>query len=380
MLDKIIFSGYKSFKEETELELKPLTILFGKNSAGKSAIAKLPTLLEASLKGKFIEPMRYINNNIELGGEFRDLFYNRNVLQGMSFKLYSGNNRLNVQVTSDINEQPIITEWETYSKDSEKLNLKVTTEEIDKSKDNLFSGFILNKYKPELKEKFSIRTDYVGPFRLNPPRIFHLKGINQFKRLGNKGENAYQMLAVDEELTKKVNEWYEKNFDNWGLSVKKLNSYYEIRIKRKDVGNDGVNIVDVGQGMSQALPIIVKAHIENTKPKLTILEQPELHLHPAAHGNLAELLVESIKDLNTKYLVETHSENFILRLRRLIAEKKLDKSLLNIYWVNYNEELNSSQLIKINVNDLGEVDYWPPNIFNENFEEVKALRRAQKEH
>jgi predicted ATP-dependent endonuclease of OLD family len=380
MIDKILFSGYKSFKEETELELKPLTILFGKNSAGKSAIAKLPTLIEASLKGKFNEPMRYINNNIELGGEFRDLFYNRNVLQEMSFKLFSGNNFLDIQITSDILANPIITKWETYSEEIVKLNLKISTEEIEKSQEGLFSGFILNNLKSELKEEFSLRTDYVGPFRLNPQRVFHLKGINEFKRLGNKGENAYQILVVNEELAKNVSKWYEDNFDNWGLSIKKIDPYYEIRIKRKDAENDGVNIVDVGQGMSQALPIIVKAHIQNTKPILTILEQPELHLHPAAHGNLAELLTESIKDLNSKYLVETHSENFILRLRRLIAEKKLDKSLINIYWVNYNEEIDSSQLKKININNLGEVDYWPSNIFNENFEEVKALRRAQKEY
>jgi predicted ATPase len=376
MLDKIIFSGYKSFKEKTELELKPLTILFGKNSAGKSAIAKLPTLIEASLKGKFIEPMRYSNNNIELGGEFRDLFYNRNILQEMSFKLYSNNNYLSIQITNDISK-PIITGWESFSDESEKLNLKITTEEIEKSKD-LFSGFLLNRLKSELKEKFSLKTDYVGPFRLNPQRVFNLKGITEFKRLGNKGENAYQMLVVDEELTKKVSKWFENNFDNWGLSIKKIESYYEIKINRKNSEHDGVNIVDVGQGMSQALPIIVKAHIKSTKPVLTILEQPELHLHPAAHGNLAELLVESIKDLKTKYLVETHSENFILRLRRLIAEKKLDKSFLNLYWVNYDGDSDSSQLIKININNLGEVDYWPPNIFNENFEEVKALRRAQK--
>ncbi|ARV08532.1 hypothetical protein BTO05_02315 [Winogradskyella sp. PC-19] len=131
----------------------------------------MPTLIEASLKGKFIKPMRYINNNIELGGEFRNLFYNRSVLQGMSFKLFTNNDFTDIEITSDILANPIITKWEVYSDETAKLNLKISTEEIEKSQEGLFSGFILNSLKPELKEKFSLKTDYVSPFRLNPQRI-----------------------------------------------------------------------------------------------------------------------------------------------------------------------------------------------------------------
>ncbi|RZN74464.1 hypothetical protein [Winogradskyella sp. PC-19] len=115
--------------------------------------------------------MRYINNNIELGGEFRNLFYNRSVLQGMSFKLFTNNDFTDIEITSDILANPIITKWEVYSDETAKLNLKISTEEIEKSQEGLFSGFILNSLKPELKEKFSLKTDYVSPFRLNPQRI-----------------------------------------------------------------------------------------------------------------------------------------------------------------------------------------------------------------
>ena len=49
MIKKISFENCKSFKKEFELELRPMTILSGKNSSGKSAVAKLPTLIENSL-------------------------------------------------------------------------------------------------------------------------------------------------------------------------------------------------------------------------------------------------------------------------------------------------------------------------------------------
>lgn len=379
MIDRIKFSGYKSFKNTSELEIKPITVIFGKNSSGKSAIAKLPTLVEASLSGKFIESLSYINKRIELGAEYRDLFYNREFQQQLKLQMFSDKNYLDVEITNSTTK-PVITFWESYFENNPPKNEKLTSEQIDKANKLLFSGFIKNDRKKELKNVFCLKTDYIGPFRLNPPRAFMLKGKDEYKRIGIKGENAYQLLAVDEELTTRVSSWYEENFDGWELIVNKIEPYYEIRIKRKNSSNNGVNIVDVGQGMSQALPLIVKAHLLNTKPVLNIWEQPELHLHPAAHGNLAELLVDSIKNSKNKYLIETHSKNFILRLRRLIAEGKIDNKNINLYWVEYDEQESSSNLTKVPVNENGEVEFWPDNIFNESFEETLALKKAQNSH
>ena len=144
------------------------------------------------------------------------------------------------------------------------------------------------------------------------------------------------------------------------------------------ITNDGINIVDLGLGIMQSLPIVTMA-LKKEKNTLNIIEQPELHLHPAAHGNIAELLATACKDEETiQYIIETHSENFILRLRRLIAEGKISKELLKIYWINYNEDKQHSGLKEIKVDDLGRVDYWPEGVFSESFEETKALRLAQR--
>jgi predicted ATPase len=375
MIDKISFKGYKSFKDQTELEIKPITVIFGKNSSGKSAIVKLPTLIEGSLSGEFDEPLMYINNGVELGADYRDLFYNRGIIEQLDIGLTDGNNRIEIGIINST-DKPVITEWKSFSLENE--NEIITTDEIDKSKgNNLFSGFLPKNKLSKIKEKISLKTDYIGPFRLYPPRVFHLTGRTNFERIGNKGENAYQILVNDELLATKVSDWFNENFDGWELYINKVESYYEIKIKRYNSQNEGVNIVDVGQGMSQALPIIVKAHMKNTIETLTILEQPELHLHPGAHANLAQLLFESTQNSGNKYLVETHSKNFILRLRTLVAEEKLNKENINLYYVYFDESQDSSYLKKIELNDLGEVDFWPKNVFDESFDEVKALMRAQ---
>jgi predicted ATP-binding protein involved in virulence len=112
MINKIFFKNYKSFKDQQELELKPITILIGKNSSGKSAVAKLPTLIEGSLSGRFEDPLLTTNSEVELGAEFRDLVHGREI-GSLEFILESLENKLTVEVTSGIKESdlPRIRKW-----------------------------------------------------------------------------------------------------------------------------------------------------------------------------------------------------------------------------------------------------------------------------
>jgi predicted ATPase len=107
------------------------------------------------------------------------------------------------------------------------------------------------------------------------------------------------------------------------------------------------------------------------------VEQPELHLHPAAHGDLADLYVEAIKNSNVRFMVETHSENFLLRIRRRVAEGRIDPNDVIIYWIN-NERGSVSYVQPIHVETDGELDMWPSGVFSEDFEEVRAIRSVRK--
>ncbi|MDJ0734932.1 MAG: AAA family ATPase [Nostocaceae cyanobacterium] len=74
----VSFENYKAFYEKQTMRLKPITLLIGKNSSGKSSIAKLFTLLENSLMGNIDVPLLLKNNGVELGGEFNNLFFENN--------------------------------------------------------------------------------------------------------------------------------------------------------------------------------------------------------------------------------------------------------------------------------------------------------------
>ena len=389
MIDILHFKNYKSFKDKQEIIFKPITVIMGKNSSGKSAVVKLPTMLEISLKGNFDEPVILDNNGVELGAEFRDLVYGREI-GSLELSLFENKNSLKVEIASGVKDEdfPKIRKWQYNNV----LNLSyndIKDEYFDKfTKQSYkveFSGFNITNIKPIVKDvniNIELNTNYVGPFREIPERTYSFKGSSKILKVGNKGENAYQILINDYvkkegKLLKKVSDWYENNFDGWGIQINdKSKPDYKIELVRKKPAFS-VNIKDVGEGMTQALPIVVSAFLEDKKEVLTILEQPELHLHPAAHGNLAELLALSSKITNKKFLIETHSQNFILRLRRLVAEGRIEKGNLALYFVEYNTESNTSELKQIDVNRDGSVSFWPKNIFSETLDETLAIRNAQ---
>jgi predicted ATPase len=396
MIKKISFSNYKIFKEEQELELKPLTILIGKNSSGKSSITKLMTLLEGSLNNNDGIPLSLENDSVVLGSEFRDLIYGREPLGTLNLKLETDTeNILELSIAKGIQDLvPKIIIW-TLNKITQLRYINRSNKYIYNANfyDYENNGFSINiKGETDIENYnlknngFNLKTNYIGPYRFIPERLIKLESQNiKNNKLGQDGKHAYSFLIQDiiyndGLIFNKVSEWYKNNFEGWELDINydRQPLYYELELAKNNPKLN-INFQDVGQGMIQALPLVLSSFIPNeTLNLINVFEQPELHLHPAAHGNLAERFAISTVELNKRYLIETHSQNFVLRLRRLVAEGKLNKDNLAIYYVNYNEENGESNLEQINVDEDGEVDFWPETVFNESLEEVLSIRKAQK--
>jgi predicted ATPase len=367
MINKISFKNYKLFKEKQTLELKPITILIGKNNSGKSAVLKLPTLIAGSLQGLPINWKYKIgddsDNSIELGTDFKDLVYNRNEKSFIEFEVSNDKNSIEIAL----------------NKEDGVLEYKLNDHEIDPSSN--FKGFLLDEKKIE---GLNLNIDYLGAIRVEPDSDYIFSN-EKYDKIGIKGQNAYPILIDDfinsGQLTSKVSDWYKNNFENWELKVlktKTTETKYEIAISNSVL--NPININQTGQGIHQVLPLVVRSYMQDKESTLIIIEEPETHLHPAAHGNLAERFVDSfIEDSNKNYLIETHSQNFVLRMRRLVAEGKLKPEQLAIYYVDFDEELNESTLEKIEVDEFGRVKFWPEGIFSETLDETIAIRTAQIE-
>ena len=118
---------------------------------------------------------------------------------------------------------------------------------------------------------------------------------------------------------------------------------------------------------------------------LRIIEQPELHIHPALQVSLGDLFIETIQSEDnpenplSSLLIETHSEHIILRLIRRIREKfedelpenaiGLDPSDVSVYYVQ--DTAKGVQFKKLRIDEEGEfIDRWPKGFFDERAAEL----------
>lgn len=392
----ISFENYKAFFEKQTMQLKPITILIGKNSSGKSSIAKLFTLLENSLMGDINEPLLLRNSGVELGDEFDNLFFDNN--PGgipLSFKIVFENDvQMEIGLLKKVEGYGLdILQWK-YKDNIQEFDLELNGDEYLDTLNNKvyeceFNGFIPSR----LTEKTTTRNlatdlriekidvDYIGPFRVLPKRYFYLTGQTYFRDTGVTGENAYAMLGIsklkkDDRLYKSVGKWYKDHFDGWELKVDDRSKRPLIQILLSKNDTD-MNIVDVGQGMNQALPLVVRANVEDRPDSMIVLEQPELHLHPAAHGDLAELFAKSTKINNQIFIIETHSENMLLRFRKLIIENDfgLTKDDVVIYWLE-DAESKGQELMEITIDENGVLSDWRDGVFDEGLKEVLEMQKA----
>lgn len=397
MIQQVTFESYKVFKDKQTLELKPITILIGKNSSGKSAILRLLTMLAKSIasnndsltKSKN-EPLVYHCEEYDFAGNFKDLIYKkldpRPIKLNFSLQNDSSHARLDIILRYfEELESGVIEEYKFGSGSNDdfpyslhyKLNLsKVAEQKIsyqdanddNKELDIQFTGLSYAlRYKGGLgRWHRDININYLPPLRPDIERFYN------FRDNRNKNPN---LLFRNYDLLRRVSNWYETKMNINGITVKKIADSGLFSLLTKD----DINLKDIGQGIGQSLPIVTHA-LRQSENTLHIIEQPELHLHPAAHGDIAELIAEStIVTQHSKFVIETHSENFILRLRRLIAEKKLPAENVVIYWVDYKEEAEASQLQKIEIRPNGDVSFWPKGIFSEDYEEIKAIGKAQQD-
>jgi predicted ATPase len=133
-----------------------------------------------------------------------------------------------------------------------------------------------------------------------------------------------------------------------------------------------VLLPDVGFGVSQVLPVVVQCFYTQANSTV-ILEQPEIHLHPAVQSELADLFVEAIRareggsPRNVQLLVESHSEHFLRRLQRRIADETIDASEVALYFCVSTPE--GASIRELEVDELGNIRNWPRDFFGDQMDD-----------
>ena len=230
---------------------------------------------------------------------------------------------------------------------------------------------VSNDFYQEIKNNFN-NIKYIGPIRHAADRSYER---GSYTDVGSRGEHAVQILANDSEL--KDNS--EKEFrnmdiaDTFEISSSGGEKSFGFIVKTK-IADEGINFADVGCGTSQILPIIVQSLIPHEE-SLIMIEQPEAHLHPKVQADLADFFVKVASE-NKKFLLETHSDYFIERIRYNIMTGDIPTEDVAIYYIEQNKAEKCSTIITIDINTKGQYSNLPDNYIT-NFR-LKETRKITK--
>ena len=212
--------------------------------------------------------------------------------------------------------------------------------------------------------------NHVSPLRAHPKRYYFLDNANINTSINTlDGNSLTEVLKENARVKAKVNEWLKKFGLQVNVSTLK-DIIHKLKVRQHSLELD---ITDVGFGISQILPIIVQGFLSFDN-SLTMIEQPEIHLHPKMQADLADLFIDIVKNRNKrksdsmelqKYLlIETHSEYLLRRLRRRIAEGEISSKDVAIYFLEHPDDGQSGTIInEKTINSNGYFD-WPQDFYS----------------
>lgn len=230
---------------------------------------------------------------------------------------------------------------------------------------------------------------YLGPLRAYPERQYPWSG-SQPDDMGRAGDQAINALLASRERGIKIargkgkkqatlEEYVALWLQNLGLihsfRVEPLaegSQLYRVLV-RKTPNAPEVLITDVGFGVSQILPVLVLCFYV-PKGSTIILEQPEIHLHPAVQATLADVFIDAWKKRDVQVLLESHSEHLLRRIQRRVAEASLSPDEVPLYFCSAKDDQSALDPLALDL--FGTIENWPEDFFGDALGEVAATSRA----
>lgn len=254
---------------------------------------------------------------------------------------------------------------------------------------------------------------YLGPLRAYPDRSFSLNDQTDPNwRAG--GGQAWELLRDEAPLREEVNQFLGKkhlqtgyefrlnHFVDTDAAAKKLAQAFKAGMtpnaKRIEASLETAGLPhhnelvlfdlknrmqvshrDVGVGLSQVVPVLVLAAAGRNKT--VIVEQPELHIHPALQADLGDIFLKSALLHGNRFVLETHSEHLMLRLLKRVRQSNANDPDYPAHWPKLSPEMISvvyakatdegTQFIPIALSNDGDfLESWPDGFFTERAREL----------
>jgi hypothetical protein len=380
-LTRLAVEGFKSIGRRQEIEIRPLTILAGANSSGKSSMVQPLLLLKQTLESSsdqgalaldgpnapFTAAEQLISRSwadeggprfeISVGG-VGSLFirYDR-AARGVFRPLESRLRGVDIPLVGS-----------AQGRLGAILRVPVEIPSA-KHRDPVFLGAAWDLFEAPLAAIIHVPGLRGLPQRLSPRRV--VSGVDNHFR-GRFEDYTASVIAAWQERRDRALGVLGTQLRELGLTAavraeRVLDTAIDVRVARRAHGSaddEWFSLADVGIGVSQVLPVLVSLLVARAG-QLVFLEQPELHLHPRAQVALAPILARAARR-GVRVMVETHSSLLILALQTLVAAGDLAPAHVVLHWFRRDPRSWETRVTSAELDDAGAFGEWP-----EDFDEVE---------
>ena len=366
MIEQIELSNFKCF-ELLKLPLGSLTVLSGANASGKSSVLQAFLLLHQTMCEDEWSARLMLNGDVAQLGTVTDVVDQVNGRDRFSVAISSGNARCH---------------W-TFSGDRQDMSLAV---------DNVEAGGKIVGNPKRLRNLLPLDVDddsraivdqvstltYISAERAGPAEVYPLQDQGPRSGVGPEGRNAVSVLlqgrdepiakelqieGVGPTLLRQVEARLGEFFPGCTLQVQQVSNANAVTLGVKtSQATEFLRPIHCGFGITQVLPIVV-AILSARIGSLLLIENPEVHLHPAGQAHMGQFLAE-VSNAGLQVFIETHSDHVLNGIRRSVKAKKVPPEKTTIHFFRTRAE-NETQVSSPTLDSSGNIDFWPEGFFDQ---------------
>lgn len=365
MIKKLHLKNFKAFADEN-FDFKPLTLISGLNSTGKSSIIQSLVLLRYAYITDYLPNNGIkLDNKIAYIGTAEDALYENAEEELISFGI------------AWENDQQTIWNFDYDSPSSNVLPIALIINDAQVNQFNLFNDDF----------------HYLGAERITPEESYPLSenDVVKHRQIGKKGEYTAHFLyefgnqdipiselshprSKSQSLKDQVDAWMGEISPNININIRQVANAmtikYSFGVSKVGVSKE-YSPFNVGFGVTYSLPILTA--ILSSKPgTMIIIENPESHLHPQGQSQLGQLLALAANH-GIQLIIESHSDHILNGIRIAVHDGKIKPEDVQLHFFEIQSQMNEIKIISPKLDKKGRINIIPKNFFDEWNKSSRAL-------
>ncbi len=363
MLNRLDLQYFKCF-ELLRLPLGNLTLLSGSNASGKSSALQALVLLHQTMREHEWSTRLMLNGEAIKLGTVSDVVDKIHGRRSFEIGVIDDDQTYSWAFTGERTELSMAVDYVTVGQEKD---------EQPESLRYLLPPKIVTSLVNRIRNLTYITAERIGPREVYPLEDRQIASV-----VGPAGEHAMSVLhwgrdetvldglAIPGVINKRLHQVEARMrmfFPGCGLEVQQVPNVNAVTLGLRT--SDATSFhrpINVGFGLTQVLPIVIAA-LSAAKEDILLIENPEVHLHPAGQALMGQFLAEVVS-AGVQVIVETHSDHVLNGIRRFVKAGRIQPEQVAIHFFRPSSS-DIAQVVSPQIDAAGNIDSWPVGFFDQ---------------